>query len=182
MTLSRSPSPVPGGGWSSPGLNINSGRSSPNLSGGPVAWESSKMRSHAVNGYPSFSTQNQGFFTRHMRRLSSSLPRFSGQPYSEKEKLGRGRWWGDSIPLAGRIRNALTRMGRKWKVRLAIALGIFLFLMVFYNSRKSYPACAFIPSRILIINQRSCITGDEVQLAAAAANSSLSWPLMLEEV
>ncbi|RYP71551.1 hypothetical protein DL770_008117 [Monosporascus sp. CRB-9-2] len=84
MSLSRSPSPVPGGGWSSPGLNINSsGRSSPakaSFSGpnnGHVTWESARLKSQGVTGYPSFSTQNQGFFTRHMRRISRSLPSFN---------------------------------------------------------------------------------------------------------
>ncbi|CAM1505597.1 Fc.00g112340.m01.CDS01 [Cosmosporella sp. VM-42] len=142
MTLSRSPSPVPGGGWSSPGLNINSGRSSPaNIGGGSVAWESSKMRKPGANGYPSFSTQNQGFFTRHMRRISSSLPRFTSHgdvPYAEKEKLGRGRWWGDRIPLAGRIRIIYGRIGRKWKVRVLMLLLIFLSIIVFYNSPLVY--------------------------------------------
>ena len=85
MSLSRSPSPRPGGGWASPGLNSPyvdvSGRASPASgyrgNGNTVTWESAKAKSEGVNGYPSFSTQNQGFFNRHIRKLSSSLPRFS---------------------------------------------------------------------------------------------------------
>lgn len=140
MTLSRSPSPAPGGGWSSPGLNINSGRSSPAHHGG--AWESVKTRNLGVNGYPSFSTHNQGFFQRHMRQISGSLPRFTSQPdspYSAKEKPGRSRWPGQNLPLVGRIRRIFGRMGRKLKLRLLILLVVILCIIIFYNSRE-YPA------------------------------------------
>lgn len=143
MTLSRSPSPVPGGGWASPGLNINSGRSSPaNITGGHGgAWESAKMRNLGVNNYPSFSTQNQGFFQRHMRRISSSLPRFvpdaDAPQYAQKEKLGRGRWAGQNVPFFGRLRSIFGRMGRKLKLRLLIAAIFFFCLIIFYNSRMS---------------------------------------------
>ncbi|OTB18275.1 glycosyltransferase family 34 protein [Daldinia sp. EC12] len=138
MSLSRSPSPAPGGGWSSPGLNINSGRSSPakasfsGPNGGSVTWESARLKSQGVTGYPSFSTHNQGFFTRHMRRISSSLPSFNvatDDRYAEKEKLGRGRW---KIPLLGRIRAGITRMSRKWKIRAAIALLLLSCYVLFY--------------------------------------------------
>lgn len=147
MSLSRSPSPVPGGGWSSPGLNVNNGRSSPanSPSSNTVSWESAKMRHLGPNGYPSFSTHNQGFFTRHMRRLSSSLPRFNsrggGSRFGDKERLGRRRWPGHNIPLIGRIRSIFGRMGRKLKIRLLICLILLLCLYVFYHSRKcSRPA------------------------------------------
>ncbi|KND95376.1 putative alpha-1,6-mannosyltransferase MNN10, partial [Tolypocladium ophioglossoides CBS 100239] len=146
MSLSRSPSPVPGGGgWSSPGLNINnSGRNSPAVvGGGPVHWESTaKMRHLGPNGYPSFSTHNQGFFTRHMRRISSSLPRFnnsnSDSRYAEKEKLGRGQWSGRNIPLVGRIRSVFGRMGRKLKLRLLLASMALLCVYIFYHSPLIY--------------------------------------------
>lgn len=138
MTLSRSPSPVPGGGWSSPGLNINSGRSSPsNMTGGPVAWESAKMRHHNPNSYPSFSTQNKGFFTRHMRRISSSLPRFNGA-YAEKEHLKRTQPWFRKVPLAGRIRSIYGRMGRRLKLFLLLLLLLLLGTIIFYNSPLVY--------------------------------------------
>lgn len=144
MSLSRSPSPVPGGGWSSPGLNISSGRTSPTNtpSSNSASWESARMRHLGPNGYPSFSTHNQGFFTRHMRRLSSSLPRFSSnssdQRPGDKQKVDRGRWSGQNIPLVGRIRYIFGRMGRKLKIRLLICLILMLCLLVFYNSRKCY--------------------------------------------
>ncbi|KAG6038580.1 hypothetical protein E4U41_004030 [Claviceps citrina] len=144
MSLSRSPSPVPGGGWSSPGLNINSGLSSPAdvPSSNSVSWGSAKMRHLGPNGYPSFSTHNQGFFTRHMRRLSSSLPRFSSnasdQRFGDKERPGRGRWSGHNIPLVGRIRSIFGRMGRKLKIRLLICLVLLLCLFIFYHSPLVY--------------------------------------------
>lgn len=111
---------------------MNSGRSSPASSHSvrPVAWESSKMR----NGHPSFSTQNQGFFSRHMRRISSSLPRFTE---GEKEKILRPNSYLDKVPLVGRIKLIFGRMGRKMKFRLLIALLILLCIWIFYHSRKS---------------------------------------------
>lgn len=143
MSLSRSPSPVPGGGWSSPGLINTSGRSSPNRgyaasNGTPVMWESARMKKAGDSPYPSFSTQNKSFFSRHMRRLSSSLPRFqSSQPYAEKEKLGRGQWSAQSIPLLGRLKGIMARMGRKMKIRLLILFSCLLSIIIFYNTRKS---------------------------------------------
>lgn len=152
MSLSRSPSPIPGGGWSSPGLNINSGRTSPAhipSSGGPSSpggpWGSaSRMRSnHNLNGYPSFSTQNSGFFVRHMRRISSSLPRFynsepaSGPyPYGYKDK-GPRAWAPRSTSWAGRLRSIFNRMGKRSKGRLLAAAIVLFILLIFYNSRTS---------------------------------------------
>lgn len=103
-------------------------------------WESARLKksSHNGAGYPSFSTNKQGFFGRHMRRFSSSLPRFgSSSQYAEKEKLGRGRWSVHNMPLVGRIRGIMARMGRKTKIRLLILLTILLSIIIFYNSRES---------------------------------------------
>lgn len=149
MSLSRSPSPVPGGGWSSPGLNINSGRSSPaNVpSSNTASWESAKMRHIGSNGYPSFSTHNQGFFTRHMRRISSSLPRFnashSDPRFGAKGKLSGSQWPGQNLPLVGRIRTIFGRMGRKLKIRIAICLVLLLCLYIFNHSRKQPPGSLY---------------------------------------
>lgn len=153
MSLSRSPSPVPGGGWASPGLNLNSsGRSSPakgysSSNGAPGMWESARLKNSGASGYPSFSTQNQGFFTRHMRRISSSLPRFhaDSQHYAEKEKLGRGRWSAQNVPLLGRLKGIMARMGRKLRLRLLLSFLVFLGLIIFYNSRGSPKLCFFPP-------------------------------------
>ncbi|KAM5434877.1 alpha-1,6-mannosyltransferase [Microsporum canis] len=109
MSLSRSPSPRPGGGWSSPGLTTvtagSSGSSSPRRDYGDLtpnghysngaldgdhAWMAAKAKSDRVKGYPSFSTRNNGFFSRQRRKISASLPRFrlnSMLDYGEKEKL-----------------------------------------------------------------------------------------------
>ncbi|KAI1341603.1 glycosyltransferase family 34 protein [Xylariaceae sp. FL0016] len=146
MSLSRSPSPVPGGGWSSPGLNINgSGRSSPakmtfsSSNSGAVTWESARLKSQGVTGYPSFSTQNQGFFTRHMRRISSSLPSFhpnaDDDRYAGKEKAGRNRW---NIPLVARTRSIVARVSRKWKIRAFLALLIITSWITFYVTPLCY--------------------------------------------
>ncbi|KAI0486267.1 galactosyl transferase GMA12/MNN10 family-domain-containing protein [Xylaria cf. heliscus] len=144
MSLSRSPSPIPGGGWSSPGLDITSGRSSPakmTFSGsnnGAVSWESARMKSRGVTGYPSFSTQNQGFFTRHMRRISSSLPSFSAKKdagYTEKDKYRPAQW---KIPLVGRALDFVARMNRKWKIRAMIAILLLACYTLFYITPLHY--------------------------------------------
>jgi mannan polymerase II complex MNN10 subunit len=159
MSLSRSPSPVPGGGWSSPGLNINdSGRSTPARTfsasnGTPAMWESARMKNNmAGSSYPSFSTQNQGFFTRHMRRISSSLPRFGknggadSHYYVEKDKYIQpqaGQWSLENVPLLGWITrtlarfNIFSRLHKKWRLRALLAFFILLAVIIFYNSRGS---------------------------------------------
>ncbi|KAI1356475.1 galactosyl transferase GMA12/MNN10 family-domain-containing protein [Xylaria sp. FL0043] len=145
MSLSRSPSPIPGGGWASPGLDINSsGRSTPakmtfsSSNAGAVTWESARMKSRGVTGYPTFSTQNQGFFTRHMRRISSSLPSFSNHNddvTTEKDKFRPAR---SRIPLLGRIKSIMARMSRKWKVRALIAIIILACYILFYITPLCY--------------------------------------------
>ena len=100
-------------------------------------WESSRLKKGGGAGYPSFSTKNQSFFGRHMRRLSSSLPRFSSSSsYADKEKLGRGRWSVHNVPLLGRIRGVMGRMGRKVKIRLLMLLTLLLSIIIFYNTRE----------------------------------------------
>jgi mannan polymerase II complex MNN10 subunit len=144
MSLSRSPSPIPGGGWSSPGLDLPSGRSSPakmhfsSSNPGTVTWESARMKSQGVTGYPSFSTQNQGFFTRNMRRISSSLPSFSiheEMGSAEKEKRRRAPW---KIPLLGRAQLFVSRLSRVWKIRALLVMIIIACYILFYTTRKSW--------------------------------------------
>ncbi len=156
MSLSRSPSPTRGGGWASPGLtspyeNV-SGKSSPrkpygeiqmnglaSANGENVTWASAKARSEEINGYPSFSTRNNGFFSRHARKISTSLPTFSlggRKDFADKEKLGRGRW----PPIAGnRTVRYLQRTGRvawRFRLRLGIILGLLLAYILFYATRE----------------------------------------------
>jgi mannan polymerase II complex MNN10 subunit len=151
MSLSRSPSPGPGGGWASPGLSSPafaevSGRSSPHKSyrsangnGNSVTWESAKAKTDGVNGYPSFSTQNNGFFNRHYRSISNSLPRFNmglDKSYAEKEKLGRGRWMPRDGSRLGRLRAAAGRVSRKMRLRLLVVFAFIMMFILFYSTRK----------------------------------------------
>jgi mannan polymerase II complex MNN10 subunit len=146
MSLSRSPSPRPGGGWASPGLMNVSGRSSPTKSyrganGGAnsVTWESAKAKSDGVNGYPSFSTQSNGFFNRHYRSISNSLPRFnmgSDKSFAEKEKLGRGRWMARDGSKMARVRSLVRRVSRKLRLRGLLVIAFVFMVILFYMTRK----------------------------------------------
>ena len=152
MTLSRSPSPRRGGGWSSPGLNTPSasGRSSPkkgygdlHMNGGAnsVTCASAKAKSDEVNGYPAFPIRHNGFFARHARRLSSSLPRFNigtGRDYAEKEKLGRGRWYPNNGTTAGRLRTLAGRLLRRARLRFLLVFAFIFAATLFYITRKLF--------------------------------------------
>lgn len=142
MSLSRSPSPQRSGGWSSPGLttpyNSNSRRSSPirsyaNGSANNVTWAKAQARSDQVR---SFSPKSQGF-SRHFQNLSAKLPYFNSRDYSDKEKLGRGRW--SSSASGSRLHNILAFLGRViWRMRLRFAavLAFLLLIILFYATRK----------------------------------------------
>ena len=154
MSLSRSPSPQQGGGWSSPGLTSPfdnmSGRSTPRKAYGEmhingsvgnsnVSWATAKARSEEVNGYPSFAIRNNGFFSRQVRTISSSLPSFhlrGRRDYAEKEKLGRGRWSATGGSRWARLRTYVGRMTRRMRLRLLITLGFLLAVLLFYVTRK----------------------------------------------
>ena len=154
MSLSRSPSPRRGGGWSSPGLTSPydnpSGSASPrkaygdtqmngSASGENVTWAKAKARSEEVKGYPSFSTRNNGFFSRHARKLSTSLPTFrmtGRRDFSDKERLGRGRWSQMGRSRTGRLLTYLGRMIWRLRLRLGILLAIILAVILFYVTRK----------------------------------------------
>ena len=154
MSLSRSPSPRGGGGWSSPGLTSPydsvSGKSSPrktfgdvsmngSASGDNVTWASAKARSEEVNGYPKFSTRNNGFFSRHARKISTSLPSFGmggRRDFADKEKLGRGRWPRISGSRTGRFLTYLGRIIWRLRLRLGIVLALLLAIILFYVTRE----------------------------------------------
>jgi mannan polymerase II complex MNN10 subunit len=133
--MSRSPSPRPGG-WSSPGLNTpydTGGSTSPFAPNGGsshnVTWASAQARSAEVKGYPGFTPRNQGFFGKHFRKISTSLP-FS---YGEKEKLGRGRYQGN------KFMQMLNRIGwNLWRLRksLGLVLLVIVSIIMFYVTRK----------------------------------------------
>ena len=154
MSLSRSPSPRRGGGWSSPGLtspydNV-SGNASPRktygdiqtnglLSSDDVTWAKAKARSEEVKGYPSFSTRNNGFFSRHARKISTSLPTFrmtGRRDFSDKERLGRGRWAQMSGSRTGRFLTYLGRTIWRLRLRLGIFLAFLLAIILFYVTRE----------------------------------------------
>lgn len=152
MSLSRSPSPRPGGGWASPGLSsqfsgVNGRGGSPHkgyggLNGEPgaVTWESARAKTQGVHGgHPAYSSSNVGFFNRHMRSISNSLPSFNiggDRSYAEKEKLGRGRW-AEGGAGNGRIRPLVNKIARKLRLRGIIALAIVLAITLFYTTRES---------------------------------------------
>lgn len=157
MSLDRSPSPNRNGGWSSPGLTApfdddhNHGTITPpgvgpgsspysraNGAGG-VTWANAKKRSARVNGHPSYQSTNQGFFTRHMRKLSESLPRFANAPETGlKDKPGRspsGRRSWKELP-----RHLALLISRRRKLVLMILLPIVLLCILFSPRESTFPA------------------------------------------
>ena len=142
--MSRSPSPRPGGGWTTPGLGESSQAGTYNGMNGNngVTWASAKAKSDAVKGYPSFSTRNEGFFSRSRRKISSSLPTFNRtedtkKDWRETEKLGRGRWRpSDSSPL-GKLKTFLGNLIRKFRLFFILMLAIVLGSALFSLTRKS---------------------------------------------
>ena len=137
VEMSRSPSPRPGG-WSSPGLNTpydSGGRTGPfaNGSSNNVTWASAQARSANVKGYNAFTPRNQGFFGKHFRRISTSLP-FS---YGEKEKVNRGRGY-QGYQGNNKFLQMLNRIGwNLWRLRkpLGTVLTIVLLYILFYVTR-----------------------------------------------
>lgn len=105
-----------------------------------MTWESAKAKTEGVNGYPSFSTQNNGFFNRHYRNISNSLPSFNLGPeksYAEKEKLGRGRWMTRDGSRMARLRSMVRRISRKAKIRMLLIAAFFVMIILFYTTRKT---------------------------------------------
>ena len=107
-----------------------------------MTWASAQAKSDAVRGYPSFSTRNNGFFSRHGRKLSASLPRFnigSRKDYREKEKLGRGRWSPNGGSRLARLKTLLGGILRRMKMRVLVLLLLTLSLLLFYLTRERSP-------------------------------------------
>lgn len=107
--------------------------------GAGVTWASAKSASARVNGYPRYQSQNEGFFTRHYRKISEGLPYFAhgGQEdrYAEKEKLGRGRLGG-----SGGFRELPRRLGLLMSRRRKYVVLMLLFvvaLMMWHNTGMS---------------------------------------------
>ncbi len=150
MSLSRSPSPNQDGGWSSPGLTASygdtSGRSTPaNISNGAngQSWNGQRNKSGA-NGYPAFATQiNQGFFRKHCRNISNSLPSFSRSAEEEKigfkKKPGKNRQClpSRSGKIGRRLHSAADFVWRNKAWALAL-LSVFLLWILYCTTRKPY--------------------------------------------
>ena len=143
MSRSRSPSPHPGGGWSSPGLTPGSGSStprsilSPRLPGpGGISWAAAKAKSDRVRSYPSFSTRNNGFFSRQKRMISSSLPRFRAREYMDKDDDYAFRRGGNGT----RFRTFFGSMLRRRRLRLLLIFVImFIGYLFFWNGECLLP-------------------------------------------
>ncbi len=159
MTLSRSPSPRLGGGWSSPGLTSpGTGGLGPtssafmgSLDGSSVMWEPARATSQGLHrgSYPAFATRSGtgGFFNRHYRKLSASLPRFAlggdaRRGYAEREKLGRGRWGLKWKKRWTRLRLRWSRTSRRAKWRLFFVLAVVVMYLTFYMTREFLPDAA----------------------------------------
>jgi len=132
--MSRSPSPRPGE-WASPGLNTpfdSAGRTSPFANGSSshnVTWASAQARSAEVKGQSGFTPRSQGFFSKHLRRISTSLP----GGYADKEKLGRGRYSNN------RFMQLLNRIGwNLWRLRKSLGLVVLILvsIILFYVTRR----------------------------------------------
>jgi mannan polymerase II complex MNN10 subunit len=145
MTLSRSPSPRPGGGWSSPGLVPASSTTSP---GGPspgslspgtpsgISWAAAKAKSEEVRGYPSFATRNSGFFSRQRHKIStrfSSFRQLSPREYVDKDDYGRDwKRGGSGRGLLGQLRIPI----RRGRLRLLFALLLVWIGYLFFWASK----------------------------------------------
>jgi mannan polymerase II complex MNN10 subunit len=82
------------------------------------------------------------FFGRHVRKFSSSLPRFRSA-YAEKDKnrFGGGQSRGpNGFSLGEAIKRVLGRMSRKLKLRAVFVLVVLLLVAMFTNSRKCLAA------------------------------------------
>ncbi|KAL1955900.1 hypothetical protein VTO42DRAFT_7973 [Malbranchea cinnamomea] len=150
MSLSRSPSPRPGGGWASPGLTpgaFGGGASSPGKSygdltgeisgyyangsaGSKISWAAAKAKSDQVRRYPSFSTRNNGFFSRQRRKISASLPRFRVNAIGNASKFGPGPVPGfGEGSLLSRILTLSGNLLRRTKIRLLV---VFVIALIFW--------------------------------------------------
>ena len=147
MSLSRSPSPKRGGGWASPGLNANfaqSRSSTPVTSysqNHSVTWASAQARSHQVNGYPAYQDAGSGFLSKHMRKISASLPFFNNTPkderQAEKEKMNRARWAPARGGYFANFKSMLGHHMQRSKSRFILVLVLVLLIICFYTTRKS---------------------------------------------
>lgn len=159
MSLSRTPSPVPGGGWSSPGLSTPDPQSrradrsrSPAArhygeldSARKVTWDAAQAQTAQVKR---FQPKNQGFFRRHFRKLSSSLPKFhspvdADRFYKDKQHLPPVDWrLPRSLHELKSLGYLLWRKIYRYRLPLALLTLLLSSISLFYLTRK-------IPLRLL---------------------------------
>ena len=92
-------------------------------------------------GYPSFSTRNEGFFSRSRRKISSSLPTFNRlgsnkKDWRESEKLGRGRWHPSRESRLGRVKTLVGNLIRKFRLVFIFLIAILLATALFSLTRE----------------------------------------------
>jgi mannan polymerase II complex MNN10 subunit len=160
MSLSRSPSPRPNGGWSSKGLTDEpNGRFSPSMSGYSSTdnqWAAARARSQKVRGYPTIQTKNEGFFQRSKRKISSTLPTFNKygpktpHDWREAEKLGRGRWYPRGGSNLGKLKTFVGNVLRRFKFFFIILAVVIITTILISKLGKS---------GILAINLTNTIQG-----------------------
>lgn len=101
--------------------------------GSNVTWASAQARSAEVKGYPPFSIRNQGFFGRHFRRISQSLPHM---PYNENDGYGRNKWRVNTNTKYGRLLAMLWRNIWRLRRQIIVVLAIILSVVFFYVTRE----------------------------------------------
>ncbi|KAI5299878.1 hypothetical protein KEM56_002900 [Ascosphaera pollenicola] len=157
------------GGIASPGLG------SSGLNGnGPISWESAKAKSDAVRGYPSFSTRNNGFFSRQRRKISASLPRFRTgfESYTggEKDQFGGFPTWNSlSGTPVEKIRWIVYSLLRKKRVRLFITIlvGFLVWLFLGAALRHIYQRSMLGHGKKIVLIVASNVGGGVMELKGA---------------
>lgn len=88
-----------------------------------TSWDSARARSAQVNGDLAIPNGKNGFFSKHIRRLSGSLPQFvNGYQHPQVEKAKYGSSFGTLSKLLHRAR-------RQLGITAMIVIAIFLFWM-----------------------------------------------------
>jgi hypothetical protein len=132
MSGDRTPSPNESNGFAKP-QSRKSGHRKEYGSDSTPTWAGAQERSAKVNGL----AKQDGFFGKHFRSLSTSLPRFQGgdKDYSEKEKLGRGRsgGWFNSL------KSVVARAGWRLRIPLTIIGAVVVTVMLFSTTREFRP-------------------------------------------
>jgi len=145
MSLSRSPSPRPNGGWASHGLTDDSSseQSITGMNGfanNDAHWAAAKAKAQQVRGYPTIQSKNEGFFQRSRRKISQTLPTFNAnfqdkRDWRESEKLGRGRWYPKGGGFLSRLKTIIGNILRKFKVLFILLAAISLLSILFSSTR-----------------------------------------------